>query len=82
MMTVRAEFYSRLKEIVGASASELTLPDDATVSDLLQQLFANYPKLRDFQNSILFGVGLDFVEKNHVLRDGDVIASMPPVQGG
>ena len=82
MMTVRAEFYSRLKEIVGASASELTLPDDATVSDLLQQLFANYPKLRDFQNSILFGVGLDFVEKNYVLRDGDVIAIMPPVQGG
>lgn len=82
MMTVRAEFYSRLKEIVGASTLELTLPDDATVSDLIEQLFSEYPKLRDFQNSMLFGIGIDFVEKNHILRDGDVIAIMPPAQGG
>jgi molybdopterin converting factor small subunit len=82
MMTVRAEFYSRLKEIVGAPALEIALPDDATVSDLLHHLFSKYPKLCDFQNSMLFGIGIDFVEKNHVLRDGDVIAIMPPVQGG
>ncbi len=82
MITVRAEFYSRLREIVGASTLELTLPDNATASDLIQQLFSKYPKLRDFQNSMLFGIGVEFVEKNHALRDGDVIAIMPPVQGG
>ena len=81
-MTVRAEFYSRLKEIVGASTLEIALPDKATVSDLIQQLLSEYPKLRDFQNSMLFGIGADFVEKNHALCDGDIIAIMPPVQGG
>jgi len=81
-MTVRVEFYSRLKEIVGASILEIALPDNATVSDLIQQLLSKYPKLRDFQKSMLFGIGVDFVEKNHALCDGDVIAIMPPVQGG
>ena len=81
-MTVRVEFYSRLKEIVGASILEIALPDNATVSDLIQQLLSEYPKLRDFQKSMLFGIGVDFVEKNHALCDGDVIAIMPPVQGG
>ena len=81
-MTVRAEFYSRLKEIVGASILEIALPDNATVSDLIQQLLSEYPKLRDFQNSMLFGIGVDFVQKNHALRNRDVIAIMPPVQGG
>ena len=81
-MTVRAEFYSRLKEIVGASTLEIALPDNATVSDLIQQLLSKYPKLRDFQKSMLFGIGVDFVQKNHALRNRDVIAIMPPVQGG
>jgi len=81
-MTVRAEFYSRLKEIVGASTLEIALPDKATVSDLIQQLLSEYTKLRDFQKSMLFGIGVDFVQKNHALRNRDVIAIMPPVQGG
>ena len=81
-MTVRVEFYSRLKEIIGASILEIALPDNATVSDLIQQLLSEYPKLRDFQNSMLFGIGVDFVQKNHALRNRDVIAIMPPVQGG
>ena len=81
-MTVRVEFYSRLKEIVGASILEIALPDNATVSDLIQQLLSKYPKLRDFQKSMLFGIGVDFVQKNHALRNRDVIAIMPPVQGG
>jgi len=81
-MTVRVEFYSRLKEIIGASILEIALPDNATVSDLIQQLLSEYPKLRDFQKSMLFGIGVDFVQKNHALRNRDVIAIMPPVQGG
>jgi len=81
-MKVRAEFYSRVKEIVGASALELSLPKNATVNDLFEQLKETYPKLRDFEKSMLFGVGVEFVDRNHVLNEGDVIAIMPPVQGG
>ena len=81
-MKVRAEFYSRVKEIVGASAPELSLPKNATVNDLFEQLKETYPKLRDFEKSMLFGVGVEFVDRNHVLNEGDVIAIMPPVQGG
>jgi molybdopterin converting factor small subunit len=81
-MKVRAEFYSRLKEIVGVATLEIGLAENATVQDLVQRLFSEYPKLRDFQNSMLFGIGVDFVDKGHSLREGDVIAVMPPVQGG
>ena len=81
-MKVRAEFYSRLKEIIGASPLEFSLPEDATVNDLFEQLKESYPKLRDFEKSMLFGVGVEFVDRNHPLNDGDTIAIMPPVQGG
>jgi molybdopterin converting factor small subunit len=82
VIKVRAEFYSRLKEIVDASVLVLSLPEKATVNDLFKQLQNSYPQLRDFEKSTLFGIDVDFVERNHELQDGDTIAIMPPVQGG
>ena len=81
-MKVRAEFYSQLKEIVDASAIELSLPKNASVNDLFEQLKKRYPQLRDFERSVLFGIGVEFVDRNHPLNEGDTIAIMPPVQGG
>ena len=81
-MKIRVEFYSRLKEIVDASAIELSVPENSTVNDLFEQLKESYPKLRDFEKSILFGIGVEFVDRSYLLNDGDVIAIMPPVQGG
>ena len=82
MIKVRAEFFSRLKEIVDASVLVLSLPEKATVKDLFEQLQKRYPQLRDFEKSVLFGVGVEFVEPHHQLKDGDTVAIMPPVQGG
>ena len=82
MIKVRAEFYARLKEIVDASVLVLSLPEKATVNDLFEQLQKRYPQLRDFEKSVLFGIGVEFVDRNHELHDGDTIAIMPPVQGG
>ena len=81
-MKVRAEFYSGLKEIIEAPALEMALPENATVNDLFEQLKESYPKLRDFEKSMLFGVGVEFVDRNHPLNEGDTVAIMPPVQGG
>ena len=82
MIKVRVQFYSRLKEIVGESAVELSLPEKATVADLFARLQEKYPPLRDFEKSTLFGVGVEFVDRDHELNDGDTVAIMPPVQGG
>ena len=82
MIKVRAELYSRLKDIVDASVIELSLPENLTVNNLFEQLKKRYPELKDFDKSVLFGIGVEFVDRNHELKDGDTIAIMPPVQGG
>lgn len=81
-MKVRAEFFSRLKEIAGQRFVEVTLPDDATIEFFFERLVADFPRLRDFKRSVLFGIGVEFVDGHHALTDGDEIAVMPPVQGG
>jgi molybdopterin converting factor small subunit len=56
--------------------------DGATVRDLLQQVYAQQPKLQAHDKSILIGAGVEFVDRNYKLSPGEEISIMPPVQGG
>jgi sulfur-carrier protein len=81
-VNVRAEFYSRLREIVGAPAIDVELPENATVRTLIDELLRAHSRLRDYENSMLCGIGVEFAGRDQPLKDGDVVAVMPPVQGG
>lgn len=81
-MNVRVQFFSRLRDIAGASTMELHLLDGAKVADLLDELYVRFPELRRWDGSILTGAGLDFVDGEYALSDDEEIALMPPVQGG
>jgi molybdopterin converting factor small subunit len=81
-MNVRAQFYAQLRDLAGSAALELDLPEGATVSDLLERIYALRPALRSHDKSILIGAGLEFVDRGYRLQPGEEIAIMPPVQGG
>lgn len=61
---------------------ELDVPERGNAGDLLEVLYTRTPALRDWDKSILVGAGLEFVERDYVLKAGDEISIMPPVQGG
>jgi len=79
---VHVQFYSRLRDLVGLSDPEVDVPDGTKVSDLLEKLYGETPTLREWNKSILVASGVEFVGRDHVLRDGEAISVMPPVQGG
>ena len=79
---MRIQFFSQLKEIVGASELTLDLPNGTSVADLLTRLYRNFPELQKWDRGLLVGAGLDFVARDHVIQPNDEIAIMPPVQGG
>ena len=81
-MKVRVQFFSRLRDLVGASEIELDVPERTTAADLLEIIYANTPVLREWDKSILIASGLEFVERTYVMKPGDEISLMPPVQGG
>lgn len=81
-MKVRVQFFSHLKDVMGTDELELEMNEDARVSDLLENLYARAPRLRDWEQSILIGAGVEFVERDYALRPDESIAVMPPVQGG
>lgn len=71
-----------MRGIVGTRALDLTLPEHATVDDLIEHLYTLHPRLKNFENRVLFGIGVDFVAGDRPLHDGETIAVMPPLQGG
>jgi molybdopterin converting factor subunit 1 len=81
-MKVRVQFFSRLRDLVGTSELELEVPEQTTAADLLEMVYARTPALRDWDKSILVASGVEFVERDYLLKPGDEISIMPPVQGG
>ena len=81
-MKVCVQFYSQLRDLAGASELILDLVEGATVTDLLEKIYAKVPVLRSRDTSILVGAGVEFVDRNYKVQPGDEISIMPPVQGG
>ena len=81
-MKVRVQFYAQLRDLVGTRQLDVDVADGATVRDLLQQVYAQQPKLQAHDKSILIGAGVEFVDRNYKLSPGEEISIMPPVQGG
>ncbi len=81
-MNVRVQFYAQLRDLAGIREIDVDLAEGATIRDLLEQVYAQQPKLRLHDKSILIGAGVEFVDRNYKLKPGDEISIMPPVQGG
>jgi molybdopterin synthase sulfur carrier subunit len=81
-MTVRVLFFSVLRDIVGEPELSLELPAEARVADLLQTAFLRWPRLADWDQSLLIAVDQTYVKRDAPLHDDAEVAIMPPVQGG
>jgi MoaD family protein len=81
-MKVQAQFYAQLRDLIGTREMDIDLAEGATVGDLLDRMYAQHPKLRPLEKSILIGAGVEFVDRSYKLKPGDEISIMPPVQGG
>jgi molybdopterin synthase catalytic subunit len=79
-MHVTVHHFGVLKDLLGASASALELPDGATVSELLARLRGGpaAPAL----SGIAVSVNAEYATGPKVLRDGDEVGLLPPVSGG
>ena len=83
-MRVTVRLFARLRDIAGAAelARDLAPGRAATVGDVWRQLAGEFPELARYERSISSAVNADYARMDHVIRDGDEIAFLPPVSGG
>jgi molybdopterin converting factor small subunit len=81
-MRVTVSFYSYFKDLTGCAQVAEILPERSTMADLLEQLAVRFPKLAEMQKSTLTAVGVDYQDRNYILKADDEVSLFPPVQGG
>jgi molybdopterin synthase catalytic subunit len=81
-MDVDVRFFAIIREIVGRAAERRQLAEGATAGDLFDELAHEYPRLERMRPVTMLMVNKAYVTHDHVLRDGDELALIPPVSGG
>ncbi len=81
-MDVQIKLFATLKDRAGSSQVSVELPDEATVSALLDRLAAAQPKLAPALPTCLVAVNQEFAFGSTPIRSGDEVALFPPVSGG
>ena len=79
-MQIQIQYFSHLRDLNGPVS--IDLPEGATVAELLEILFRQDPKLAAWNKPLFIASGTDWVHRDYVIRSGDTISLMPPVQGG
>jgi MoaD family protein len=92
---MKINFYATYRQVVGGKTVDLPLPENVTVRQLLDEIIARYPKLRNemldehgnmYPHVHILINGRDFQHLEHeletVIAADDTVNIFPPVAGG
>lgn len=81
-MVIQVKLFAILRDKAKIGAIELELPERSTVAEALSRLAKQYPAIAVYLPRVSIAVNREYVRADHVLRDGDEFALIPPVSGG
>lgn len=79
---VRVKFFAAPREALGTDEMEIEIPAGSTIRDLIDRLRREHPVLDSYTRFLSVAVNRAYVGMGTELRDGDVVACLPPVGGG
>jgi molybdopterin converting factor small subunit len=82
MATVHVRFFARYAELTGTESTAVTVPGDATISDVLLRVRDTLPGAATLPARPLVALNLRQVQLTAAVRDGDEVAFLPPLAGG
>ena len=81
-MQVRVLLFGILKDLAGRNSDSITLPEHATVSDVLQYYEERLSANHALWASIAVSVNQEYAISDSPLQSDDEVALLPPVSGG
>jgi molybdopterin converting factor subunit 1 len=80
-MQIRVKYFAIIREKINKVEESFSIPQPATTSDLWKLISHQYD-LHEHSDYIRFAVNMTYVQNDHQLNDGDVVALITPVAGG
>jgi molybdopterin converting factor subunit 1 len=81
-MRITVCFFARLREIAGQPRVSVEVPDGSSVDAVWKHLIESTPALAPHRAALAVAVDEEFARFTTPLRDGQVVALLPPVSGG
>lgn len=81
-MRVRVLVFGVLKELIPEPSASLELPEGARVRQMLDHYRKVFAEREALWRSLAVAVNREYVSAEHMLKDGDEVALLPPVSGG
>lgn len=76
-MEVRLRLFAGLRQVAGFKEKAVTLPENAVVADLLDQL-----PISIVGRTFYIAINEEYARRDSPLKNGDLVALLPPVSGG
>lgn len=81
-MQIRVRLFAILRDRAGMGEMTIQMAQGASVSSAITSIGEQTPAIRDLLSRAAFAVNREYVKADHVLKDGDELALIPPVSGG
>jgi molybdopterin converting factor small subunit len=81
-VTVKVLYFAVLRDLFGRAGESVALAPGATLATLAETLSERVPGLRAHLGSLAWGLNLELVPLQTMLKEGDEVALLPPVSGG
>jgi molybdopterin converting factor subunit 1 len=81
-MDVHVRLFAIARDLAGTDSTTITIPPDTEVSRALERIIEQFPRLREWKDHVRVAVNCEYVAPDHLLRDDDEMAIIPPVSGG
>jgi len=78
-MQVRVLFFGVLKDLAGKASDSISLPENATLGDVLSHYEEVIPRLTETASSLAMSVNQEYAGPATRLMPGDEVALLPPV---
>lgn len=83
MKNVTVLYFAAIRDLAGAASESLALPEHVhTVNDFVDYLGGQRPVLKTALGAVRIARNESFVTPAEPIEAGDVLAIIPPVQGG
>ncbi len=81
-ITVTVKLFAGYQEALGLAELVLKFPPNTPVVAVRDRLLSEHPELEHLRQITRFGINLEFVPPDTLLKEGDEIVLIPPVSGG
>jgi len=75
-------YFSSLKDKIKKNKESIEIKENSNLTDLINFLKEKHPEISQNLDNVMVAVNEEYVDKDYILKNGDVVALIPPVSGG